>query len=190
MNITTSIASPRALLGIYLNDHLTGATAGIELAKRCMGSNEDTPLGHYLARFVGEIVEDRDAVRDLLARLGVGENRAKQLGGYVAEKLGRLKFNGQLTGYSDLSRLIEVEGLCLGVEGRISLLRSLQRIRRHPHVAVMDLDKMLERAQRQRVELEEFRLEAALTAFGPRADDGGVGGWSSPGGTGESAGGA
>ena len=190
MNLTTSNAAPKALLGIYLNDHLTGATAGIELAKRCRGSNEGTPLGDYLGRFISEIEEDRDAVRALLQRLGLGENRLKQLGGFVAEKLGRLKLNGQLTGYSPLSRLLEVEGLCLGVEGRISLLRSLQRIAHHPQVATMDLDAMLDRAERQRAELEQFRQEAAVAAFGGSTDATGPGTRSSPGGTGESAGGA
>ena len=40
--------------------------------------------------------------------LGVG-SRAKDGAAWVAEKLGRLKTNGQLTGYSPLSRLVELE---------------------------------------------------------------------------------
>ena len=37
--------------------------------------------------------------------------------GWVAEKAGRLKLNGSLLTYSPLSRLVELEGLSLGVEG-------------------------------------------------------------------------
>jgi len=38
-------ASPsrQTMLGIYLNDHLAGATAGVELARRLRASNEDDP---------------------------------------------------------------------------------------------------------------------------------------------------
>ena len=32
----------RKLLGIYLNDHLAGSTAGMEVARRSAGSNKGT----------------------------------------------------------------------------------------------------------------------------------------------------
>jgi hypothetical protein len=51
----------RRLLAIYLNDHLAGATAGLELARRARGSNRDTELGEFLERLTGEIEEDREA---------------------------------------------------------------------------------------------------------------------------------
>ena len=38
---------------------------------------------------------------------------------------GRLKPNGQLTGYSPLSRLVELEGLSLGITGKLGLWRAL-----------------------------------------------------------------
>ena len=36
------------LLSIYLNDHLAGATIGVELARRIRARNRGTPLGDYL----------------------------------------------------------------------------------------------------------------------------------------------
>ena len=33
----------KKLLSIYLNDHLAGATGGLELARRARGANEGTP---------------------------------------------------------------------------------------------------------------------------------------------------
>ena len=41
--------------------------------------------------------------------------------GWTGEKLGRLKLNGQLLGYSPLSRLIELEGLMLGIAGKLAM---------------------------------------------------------------------
>jgi hypothetical protein len=40
----------RKLLGIYLNDHLAGATIGLELSRRARGSNEGNEYGEVLER--------------------------------------------------------------------------------------------------------------------------------------------
>ncbi len=158
--------SNEKLLRIYLNDHLAGSLAGIELAKRARSSNEVTPLGDYLAGFIAELEEDRTDLVKIIDALGFPQDRLKLGGAWLAEKVGRLKLNGQLTGYSDLSRLVELEGLCLGVEGKASLWRSLKSVAgTDTRLAVTDLDRLLKRAERQREELEIHRLEAARRAL-------------------------
>ena len=62
--------------------------------------------------------------------LGFGADRAKNAAFWAAEKLGRLKLNGQLTGSSPLSRLIEIEGLLAGINGKLSLWCALLEIAR------------------------------------------------------------
>ena len=47
-------------LGIYLNDHLAGATTGVELARRSRASNQGTELGDFLAELTAGIEADRD----------------------------------------------------------------------------------------------------------------------------------
>ena len=154
------------LLRIYLNDHLAGSLAGIEVAKRCRSSNEGTPLGDYLATFVIELEEDRADLSKVMDQLGFAQDKLKTTAAWVAEKVGRLKLNGQITGYSDLSRLLELEGLCVGVEGKLSLWRSLKHISgTDSRLAVTDLDGLIKRAERQREELESHRLEAAEVAL-------------------------
>jgi hypothetical protein len=154
------------LLSIYMNDHLAGAIAGGELAKRAAGNNEGTPLGTFLARLQEEINEDRAALESIMDDLDIKKSAVKGAGAWLFEKAGRLKLNGQLTGYSDLSRVVELEGLSLGVEGKLSLWRSLHRVHdRYPALRLVDLEKLIERAERQRGELEGFRREAADTAF-------------------------
>ena len=117
----------KKLLSIYLNDHLAGATAGTELARRVAGANEGTPLGDLLAELATEIAEDREALLKAMSKLGVGRDHIKVKGAWVGEKLGRLKLNGQITGYSPLSRLEELEGLHLGITGKLELWRMLKR---------------------------------------------------------------
>ncbi|MGH2807478.1 MAG: hypothetical protein ACRDKT_09390 [Actinomycetota bacterium] len=154
------------LLRIYLNDHLAGALAGIEVAKRCRSSNEGTPLGDHLASFIIEIEEDRNELMRIRENLGLRYDPYKSAAAWVGEKLGRAKLNGRLTDYSPLSRLWELEALCLGVEGKLSLWRSLKEIAGgDQRFAAFDLDRLEKRAMSQREQLEVHRLEAARTAL-------------------------
>jgi hypothetical protein len=154
------------LLGIYLNDHLSGSVLGVELARRAARVNRGTPLGDFLSTFVKELEEDQKVVEQLLRTLKVPRNALKQTLGWVFEKLGRLKLNGHLTGYSPLSRLVELEGLCVGTQGRGSMWRVLKQLSRSErHLAGFDFEALLTRAEAQLKALERWRLQAADTAF-------------------------
>jgi hypothetical protein len=160
----------KKLLSIYLNDHLAGATAGFELAKRAARSNEGTELGGFLEKLRIEISEDLEELKRIMEALGVKANPMKTSAAWAFEKLGRLKLNGQWQGYSPLSRLIEIEGLCLGVEGKLSLWRSLEELAKSEPLLLGDqLGVLIERAQSQRSELEPYRRRAAREALSPSA---------------------
>jgi hypothetical protein len=152
------------LRAIYLNDHLAGATAGHELARRVAGSNEGTELGEFLARLEVEIAEDHDTLQDVMSTLGVRTDPVKQTLGWTAEKFGRLKPNGRILGYSPLSRVIELEGLHIGIAGKISLWQTLAATSAGV-LADVDLEELVLRAQRQLAGLEPFRIAAAREAF-------------------------
>lgn len=152
------------LLAIYLQDHFAGASAGLELARRAAGANEGTPLGELLTRLADEIEEDRDVLAEVMAELDVRADPVKNALGWGAEKLGRLKPNGQITGYSPLSRIVELEGLHVGISGKLSLWQSL-RATFGEELAGRNLDALISRAARQLDELAEFRAEAARLAF-------------------------
>lgn len=152
-------------LPIYLNDHYAGSTTGVELAKRAAKNNEGTALGDSLAALAHEIEADRDELKRLMDELDVSRDQVKATAGYVAEKLGRLKLNGQLTGYSALSRLIELEGLLLGVSGKRGLWLALREVF-GARLRDFDFDVLIARADSQRERLEEHRIAAAREALG------------------------
>lgn len=163
---TPSVSLDQKRLSIYLNDHLAGSNVGVELAKRTRASNPSRPLGAFLGELAGEIESDRDELAEIMARLAVSQDRPKLALGRAGEKLGRLKLNGQLRGYSPLSRLVELEGLCLGVEGKLSLWRLLiHHLGEDPRMRGVDLPGLAEKATRQREELELHRLEAGGPAL-------------------------
>lgn len=154
------------LLSIYLNDHLAGATAGLELAKRALSSNKGTAYGTFLAELSRDIEEDKATLAGLMDTLGITQDRVKRSGAWLVEKIGRLKLNGQLTGYSPLSRLVELEGLRLGVEGKLCLWKTLQDVaNQDSRLAVTDFDEMIRRAETQIAGLEKHRQNAGVEAL-------------------------
>jgi hypothetical protein len=160
----------RKLLGIYLNDHLAGATAGLELARRACKSNQGSELGRFLAELVMEIDSDRRTLEGVMNDLGIGRDHVKVTGGWVLEKVGRFKLNGQLRGYSPLSRLVELEGLALGVTGKLAIWKALRQLAdSEPALDAEALDRLVERAEEQQRGLEEHRLAAARDALGAEA---------------------
>jgi hypothetical protein len=152
------------LLAIYLNDHLAGSTGGLELAKRTLGSNRGTQFEPALERLVGEIDEDRERLKEIMAVFGVGEDRLKTIGAFFLEKAGRLKLNGSWISYSPLSRLIELEGLAAGVTGKLALWAALQQVADR-RLERFDLPGLEQRARDQLELIQEQRREAARIAF-------------------------
>lgn len=154
------------LLAIYLNDHLAGATMGIELTRRSFRANRGTELGRFLEELLREIEEDRRTLEAIMDALGVPKSVVKPRLAVVAERLGRLKLNGQVTGYSPLSRVLELEGLTIGVAGKLSLWRNLRDgaglAERLPG---FDLDALIARAERQLGAIAEHRVAAARLAL-------------------------
>jgi hypothetical protein len=148
------------LLSTYLNDHAAASLAAVELARRASASNRDTLIGARLEQLVSELEEDRDALQETMDRLGVGRDVAKLAAGWAAEKLGRLKLNGRLLGYSPLSRVEELELLTLGVEGKLLLWQALGRIG-----ALSQSEQLIKRAHSQLRVLRRLRLEAVEQAF-------------------------
>ena len=156
------------LLGIYLNDHLAGATAGTEISRRSAGSNAGTGYGEALDSIAKEIETDREALREVMRALSIPPNLAKTTLVRLAERTGRVfKLNGRILKYSPLSRVEELEFLRIGVEGKHALWRTLQETRgADPRLKGLNFAELAKAAERQRDRLETMRLEAAREAFG------------------------
>jgi hypothetical protein len=148
-------------LEIYLNDHLAGATGGVELARRLRASNrDDAVFGATLSRVCAEIEADRAVLEQVIERLGYTRSKVKPAAAWVAEKLGRLKLNGQLRGYSPLSRLIELEGLLIGITGKIGLWQTLTELGVDEDLDA-DLERLAARAAAQRAAIDDLHRIAA-----------------------------
>lgn len=147
-------------LDIYLNDHLAGAAMGCEIAEDLLDRHEGAPLGDRMASLAAEIEADRETLADLAERLGTTSNPVKKGTAWLAEKAAELKFSGATSGNPELGTFLELETLSLGVEGKISMWRSLKAISDDDAaLAGMDFDDLIERGEAQRRALEAERLE-------------------------------
>jgi hypothetical protein len=147
------------LLAIYLNDHLAGSTGGVETARRALGSNEGTEFGPPLARLAEEIEADRESLEAVMNELDVPRSRWKPALGWLGEKFGRLKPNGQLRGYSPLSRVVELELLLLGITGKLRLWTLLDEL--VAEQTSVDLKALAARAEEQRELVGQLQVRAA-----------------------------
>lgn len=143
-------AAVQKRLRVYLNDHLVGASANVQLALRTAGSLRGTPLGHDLDAIAAQISDDYAALVEIMRSVGVAPRRAFALLGRLGERLGRLKLNGRLLRPSRLSTLVELETLRLGVLGKLQGWRSLAvAAERDPRLDADRLRGLEQAAQRQ-----------------------------------------
>lgn len=154
------------LLRIYLNDHLATAVAGRELAGRARRSNQGSDFGPFLGRVQAELDDHRAQLEAVMERLGVRKDPVKPAAGWLFEKVGRLKLNGRVRGYSPLSRVLELEGLAIVSQGHASLWTTLAAVvGEDARVGDVDLGALAARAEELHAELGDARLRAARAAL-------------------------
>lgn len=162
MPVSRSRDAGPGLLGIYLNDHLAGATAGVELARRAASWQHSPAAGDALRQLASEVAQDRSALVSIMAALGVPVRQYKGWLAWAGEKISRLKPNGHLAARSPLSSLEELEMMRLGVEGKAAGWRTLRALAdSDPRLDAQQLDELLGRARTQADNLEDLRVRAA-----------------------------
>lgn len=158
-------------LSIYLNDHLAGATAGSELARRlAYAAPQETR--RQLTAIADDVAADRESLLELMAEFDVPVRRYKVALGWIAERMGRLKPNGHVLSRSPLSTLLELELLRVGIEGKAAGWRTLRTVAAARRIDVTDrLDDLISRAHHQSQLVEEHRTHAVaglVEAAAPR----------------------
>ena len=153
------------MLGIYLNDHLAGSVVGSSLARRFERQNRSNDYGRPIGEIAREIEEDQAALMEVMDRVGVRRKQARLAIARVTELGMRLKPNGRLVGYSPLSRVIELEGLTIGITGKLELWRSMAALGDDPPIAGIDFERLAARAEDQRDRVEDLRVRAAREAL-------------------------
>jgi hypothetical protein len=156
------------LLG-YLNDHLAGAAAGIQLAERCRDRDPGSELGLVLQALVVEIKQDREVLERVIRALGGSPHRLKRGVALGTERLGSLRMWLPMIGpgSEETARLEEVEVLSLGIEGKRLMWAALAQLSStDARLLGFSFPELKQRAKAQRDRLERFRLKLAADVLG------------------------
>lgn len=114
----------RALIA-YLRDHLSGADAVIQVVGRLSHQREGTSEGSLFASLREQLGEERSVVEALLMELGASAGSVKRLAGQATGRALKA-VGGEEPGELALFRTLE--GLCVGVQGKRCLWRTLETL--------------------------------------------------------------
>ena len=166
-----------AALAAYLNDHLAGSVAALELIESLTAHEEGRPLEQTLHGLHREISQDQQTLREILAGLDADESTLKRAAAWLTEKAGRARLALAAREHPALARLEGLESLALGIQGKAGLWRALAEIARDDRrLAGREYGLLETRAIAQHAIVERARLAAAREALGgeARTDAGGT----------------
>lgn len=150
-------------LSVYLQDHLAAATHATDLVAYLRDEHPDDELGRFAADLLRQIEVDERVLQDLADRMGEGSSALKEAGGWLSEKLARLKLGHDSGG--GLGLLEALEFLGMGIQGKLSLWRNLQVAAGELGLRGLDLERLIARAHSQHAQVESWRLHVAHRLF-------------------------
>jgi len=152
-------------LAVYLDDHLAGSVAALNLMEELANLTRGRPLEAKLRTLHAEVSEEQRQLRELLEQLREHPNPIKQAAAWLTEKLGEGKLALSARAHPELATLQGLESLMLGLQGKLSLYRALADLApRDPRLSG-DFSGLAERTVRQQAIVEDERIAAARAAF-------------------------
>lgn len=161
---------PTELLATYLNDHLAGSVAALELIDTLADHERGRPLEQKLRALRLEIEGDQTTLRQILARIDPDPHRLKQVAAWVSEKLSQAKLTLATHAHPALATVEGLEALGLGIQGKLGMWFVLaDLVSRDARLAGYDYQALEARANVQHAAVERERIEAARVAFAASA---------------------
>jgi hypothetical protein len=153
-------------LTTYLNDHLGGSVAALELLDHLIETYEAEPLRRFFHELRGEIEADQATLQQLIQKLGAQESKVRKAAGWIAEKLSRGAIPLHNAEKSKMGLFLALETLGLGITGKHSLWHALaEATKNNPLLAELDYATLRARALEQRNRVEIQRLQVASEIF-------------------------
>jgi hypothetical protein len=153
-------------LSTYLNDHLAGSVAALELLDHLAELHSDPDRKRFFTGLRAEVEEDQSVLQQLIKKVGGEESTARKAAAWLTEKLGRVKLRLDDPGNGQLRVLEAIEALGLGIQGKLALWRALGAVAgRVPQLQGVDYTRLEQRAMQQHQQVEGQRLQTARVAL-------------------------
>jgi hypothetical protein len=150
----------------YVNDHLAGSVAALELLGQLEKAHASTSVGQVVAALRADIEEDRQELETLRGRLKVSASLPRRAMAWLAEKAAEVKLKIDDPSGGAFHLMETMEALVLGIEGKAALWRALAIASEHnPRLRGPDYAHLERRASEQQQRAEKVRLDAAREAL-------------------------
>lgn len=153
------------LLGLYLSDHLTGATAGLGRIERMAKDFTDTPVHAELCGLAVEIGRERELLIGLIHDLGTRPRPHRQAVAWLAEHFGRLKLNGRLLARSPMTLVLESELMRAAVMAKVGGWQTLEELAPQLGLEQSTFARLAAQAEVQIKALDRVHAHARRNAF-------------------------
>ena len=151
-------------LASYLNDHLAGAVAALELLAHLIATHKGQPLQEFFVDLRRDIEADVNVLRKLIGTMPARESVLRKTVAWIAEKFASSKFAAAGEEIGGLGLVQALETLALGIRGKQLLWRALAASD-WPASQDVDLAQLEARAIEQQDRVEAKRLDAVRQAF-------------------------
>ena len=153
-------------LSTYLNDHLAGSVAALNMIDHLIDTYEEKPLAQFFRDLRAEIAADQARLQGLVDKLDKKHNAIRKAGAWIAEKLSRAKIRAGESRDGEMGLYLALESLALGITGKCALWRGLEVATGVvPKLRGLDYAQLQERAREQCDRVEAKRLELARAVF-------------------------
>jgi hypothetical protein len=153
-------------LAAYLNDHLGGAQVALQLLEAMRDQHDDPRFREFAGVLLPEIQADDAKLRSIAQKISPNPSVIKQAGGWLLEKLARVKLGH--TGASNFEMFESLELLALGIHGKQCLWKALQVASKlDSRLREYNYEELLSRAQQQYDKVEHERLNLAQSVLSP-----------------------
>ncbi len=154
----------RENLATYLNDHLAGSVAALELLDHLIETAKEAAHQAFFESLRTEVSADQDVLRKFMERNGASESMARKAGAWLMEKVARAKLRVDGPANTAMGRMEALEALLIGITGKrglwLALASSLEPF------AGFDFENLARRADEQIAAVESKRIQSAREAIG------------------------
>jgi hypothetical protein len=154
-------------LATYLNDHLAGSVAAIELLEDLEAAYAANELERFFTDLRNDIEADRQELNGLMEQLEIAQSRPRKAGAWIAGKFAELKMRLDDSAHGPLRLLESLDAVELGITGKLALWQALIAAAEVAPAlrGALDYQRLARRATEQIERVELRRLEAAKAAF-------------------------
>lgn len=161
----------RDLFELYLSDHLTGSTGGVNRSRRMADDYIDTPVFAQLGELAEQLAAERAFLQQLIHELGFSQKPYRQAVAWAGERIGRLKGNGHVATRSPMTLLLESDLMRGAVHSKIGVWETLRDYAPDLGIESGIFEQLIHTAKHQLDLLDQVHAYARANAFDERKVD-------------------